>query len=151
MTIRPFIFVALLAALIAAPAGYLMAKDQVGTARSAGDGGAVGSTDGLTVEKMRDLGLSEGAIERVLSWREDRATMDRLEAEDAASLNVIPEPMPAETAEWCRKVPAPVESEMTDLARQCAAILLAAEGKLEGGTYTDEALSAAIQRAEAAG
>jgi hypothetical protein len=150
MKSRSFILFALLAALVATPVGYLIAKEQVGTAHSAADDAeGVVSTDGLSVAELKELDMSDDEIRRVLTWREDRAEMKRLEEEDAPSLTVIPDSMPASTVEWCNEeTAANSQSEVSDLSERCEVIELAAEGKLAGGTYTDDELAKAKQQAE---
>lgn len=151
MKLRSFLLVAFLAALVAAPAGYLIGRDQVGTARSApAESEQEWSTDGLSVAELRERGLSDGEIDRVLSWREDRADMKRLEAEDAPSLTVIPDEMPPAAVAWCTEQADGGVGSVTDLTQRCAVIRLAAEGRLPGGTYTDQELAAAMRLAEAA-
>jgi hypothetical protein len=141
----------MLAALVAAPAGYLIAKDQVGTAQSSSaEGERLISTDGLSAVELRALGFSGDEVARILSWREERAVMERLEREDAPSLTVIPERMPASTVEWCREQSGSVEGDVTELSERCKVIELAAEGKLAGGTYTGDELAEAKREAEGA-
>lgn len=152
MKVRSLVLAALLAALVAASAGYLIARDQVGTAQSSVvEADQVTSTDGLSVAELESLGFSKNEISRVLSWREDQATMERLEKENAPSLTVIPDPMPVSTLEWCRQeTMGTTSSDVTELNERCELIELAAEGKLAGGTYTDTELAEAKRYAELA-
>lgn len=135
----------------AAIAAFVVVEHQVGTGQSASPASSTlvdGTPELMSDAELKAEGYNDEQIAEVRQWTRDKETLNRLQAEHAPSYNVIPEPIPRATLEWCDKQAANPDPEVDNLAERCEIIELAAEGRIKSGVYTDAELSAAKNQAK---